>query len=342
MSLDLFTFDSIIAKELEPMKWAVPGMFPQGFSIVAAKQKTGKSFFMLGVGIDVASGTPVLGSIPVEQQEVIYMALEDGDHRIQGRGKPMLRPRFEDKVPGLYIGYHMRPLDDGGYEDIVEALDAHPKVGLFIIDILSRVENNRKGVDLRTEIYRQYEPLQRLGLERGVAFVGVHHMNRRNTTEEGDAQDRIYGSGGYAQLADAIIMIDRKRGSELAKLSVSGRDIQDKEYTILFDWDTRTWSITSDRGEVEAVTMPAERAKLLLAIRETDGKTSPKELAVRLEKSVAQVYKLIHDAKEAGAMWGESGDYHVRGMREEPERELVASGFGIDEYATFDDDYDED
>ncbi|MBK8459471.1 MAG: AAA family ATPase [Micropruina sp.] len=44
---------------------------------MAGAPKVGKSWFSLGVGIEVASGGRALGSIPVDAGDVLYLALED-------------------------------------------------------------------------------------------------------------------------------------------------------------------------------------------------------------------------------------------------------------------------
>lgn len=178
-----------------------------------------------------------------------FLALEDGPRRIQERARTLLNGAFApDK---LDIAFDLNPLDDGGLEDLEEYLVENPQTGLIIIDVLSRVQRNRAGVDARDEVYRQIAPLQQMGLKYHVAFVAVHHLHKDKGT--GDDQDRIYGSSGYAQVADAIVMLDRVRGNPIAKLSVSGRDIEDSTNTLRWNSELVTWGITEESENLLAL-----------------------------------------------------------------------------------------
>jgi RecA-family ATPase len=84
----------IAAAELDDMdipalSWTVPGLVPRGFGIVAAAPKLGKSWLVLSLGLAVASGTSFLGVL-VEQRPVLYLALEDGQRRLQERQRRIL------------------------------------------------------------------------------------------------------------------------------------------------------------------------------------------------------------------------------------------------------------
>jgi RecA-family ATPase len=57
----------------------------EGLTILAGKGKIGKSWLALGIAIAVASGGYALGSIKVEQGDVLYLALEDNERRLQKR-----------------------------------------------------------------------------------------------------------------------------------------------------------------------------------------------------------------------------------------------------------------
>src|SRR5215212_685192 len=73
--------------ELPPVKWAVPGVLPEGVAILAGKPKMGKSWLALGLCVAVAAGGRALGKIPVEQGAALYLGLEDQKRRLQRRLK---------------------------------------------------------------------------------------------------------------------------------------------------------------------------------------------------------------------------------------------------------------
>ncbi len=60
-----------------PTRWMVPGLLPDGLTLLAGKPKMGKSWLALELAIAVATGGVALGQIPVEPGDVLYLALED-------------------------------------------------------------------------------------------------------------------------------------------------------------------------------------------------------------------------------------------------------------------------
>ncbi len=56
MAIDTVTLKSIVEREFEDMTWAVPGLAPEGLTILAGKQKMGKSFLVLNIVVAVAKG----------------------------------------------------------------------------------------------------------------------------------------------------------------------------------------------------------------------------------------------------------------------------------------------
>jgi hypothetical protein len=329
---------SIVEREYPEMTWAVRDLLPEGLTILAGKQKMGKSFLVLNIAVAVARGSYALGKLPVDKRGVLYLALEDGERRIQERSRALLDGA---KAPdNLDVATEMLALDDGGLTELEEYIKEKPHTGLIIIDVLSRVQRNRAGVDPRDEIYRQIAPLQQMGLKYHVAIVAVHHLHKDKGT--GDDQDRIYGSSGYAQVADCIVMLDLQRGNNIATLSVSGRDIKDQKYTLVWDEALSTWGISEDSLDYIA-TKPSERAKLLLAMRDKeDGIASRQELLEKLDKSSGALDQLLRDAMDNGEVVKIGrGMYQLVGMsKKTSERELVAVGAVPDILDDLDDDYD--
>jgi RecA-family ATPase len=80
----------------------IPGLLSQGLTLLAGKAKKGKSLFSLSLALGLARGGKVLGR-EVEAQEVLYLALEDTNERVQERLTAMLQGG--PIPPGLYCGY---------------------------------------------------------------------------------------------------------------------------------------------------------------------------------------------------------------------------------------------
>ncbi len=75
----------IMAAVFDPIRWIVPGYVPEGFSVLAGRQKLGKTWLAMDWGLAVATGGIAMGAIPVECGDVLYVDLENGPRRIQRR-----------------------------------------------------------------------------------------------------------------------------------------------------------------------------------------------------------------------------------------------------------------
>ncbi|MDP8969802.1 MAG: AAA family ATPase, partial [Actinomycetota bacterium] len=78
------------AQEFPALTFAVPGLIPEGSTLLVGPPKIGKSWFVLACALAVASGGRALSTIKVEQRPVFYLALEDGDRRLQERCRILL------------------------------------------------------------------------------------------------------------------------------------------------------------------------------------------------------------------------------------------------------------
>ena len=77
--------EDLAKKDFPPIKWAVPGLIPEGCTFLAGKPKMGKSWMALNIACAIAEGGMALSKIAVPKGEVLYLAMEDNQRRLNGQ-----------------------------------------------------------------------------------------------------------------------------------------------------------------------------------------------------------------------------------------------------------------
>ena len=279
---------------MPPVRWVVPGLLPEGVTLLAGKPKLGKSWLALGVAVAVASGGVALGTRPVERGEVLYLALEDNRRTLQKRLGKVLDG---GPVPeGLQFATDWARMDEGGAETLDDWLAVHPDGRLVVVDILKRV---RPRVSPSRSVYdadyEAMEAMQRLAAEHGAALLVVHHTRKLAAV---DPVDEVSGSTGLSGGADGIMVLKRDRGKADAYLHVTGREIEE-EAELALRWDTSvaSWTLA---GDAEEYRLPEERRSALKTLGAAEGGMAPKEVAEALGKSHGSVKVLLGEMVKAG------------------------------------------
>ena len=81
-----FDAEWLMRQQFPPLRYVVPGIIPEGLSMLVAAPKIGKSWMVLGLGLALSTGGLAFGTLPVgKPRPVLYLALEDGKRRLQDR-----------------------------------------------------------------------------------------------------------------------------------------------------------------------------------------------------------------------------------------------------------------
>lgn len=233
----------LLAREFPEPKWAVDGLLSEGATVFAGAPKAGKSFMALGFAIAISSGGMAMSSIPVEEGDVLYVALEDGPKRMKKRLVTMLCGGAVPKR--LTFAYNYLRIDEGGLEELEGWLQAHPKARLIVIDTLKRIRPQEHRIKrIYDNDYDAVSPLNDLAQKHGVSILIVHHTNKLNGNE--DWFDSISGSLGLSGAVDAAMLLKRPRSQQEGTLFVGGRDTEDKELAVTFDGVINGWKLIGD------------------------------------------------------------------------------------------------
>ncbi len=288
----------LLGVDLPPLRWIVPGLIPEGTTILAAPPKVGKSCLVYQVAVEASIGGDLLGR-RVVPGSVLYLALEDGKRRGQQRllaalaGRTMPRGRLE-------IRWDARNIGAGLEEDIADWLEGHPDAVLVAIDTLGKVRGASDGRRNAYEVdVAAMARLQDLFRDRSVALLIVHHARKESTD---DFLTSVSGTYGITGSADTIVVIRRKRNEAFGTLHVTGRDVADEQVTARFDH--LTW--TAAPGVLSAASF--ERAEVYRVI-EARGPVFAKSIADELGMERTAVQHLVAGLVAQGAVARVRGGY---------------------------------
>jgi hypothetical protein len=244
------------------VQYVVPGIFPEGVILLVSRPKLGKSWLLLQITTAISSGTVTLavGDPPV-LGDVLYLALEDTERRLQRRMTKYFGAQRENWPARLKFATSWRRIDQGGLEDLRDWCRSVAKPTLIAIDVLKKIRPPRgKNQSDYEADYSASEGLMKLvGEFPGLTVVIAHHDRKM---EAEDIFDTVSGTLGLTGGVDTIAVL--KRSGKGITLHVEGRDLVDPvEKAINFDRDTCRWHILGEAAEVHR---SAERFRVLVAL----------------------------------------------------------------------------
>lgn len=215
-------------QEFPPLKWAVPGLIPEGFGFLTAPPKVGKSWLSLDIALRLAAGERLLGGIDgCAARPVLLLALEDSPRRLQKRARQLLG----------YVPDNLDMATQVATPEVVplirEWMQLHNgKDPLVILDTLGKVMPDKKpGENEYHRDYRIGSALKGLADDNpGSTVMAIHHT-RKMAAE--DWMDSTSGTNGLNGAADWTLNLYRERQSKEALLRVTGRDVTEHSYALL-------------------------------------------------------------------------------------------------------------
>lgn len=226
------------AQDFPPLRYHLPGIVPEGSTLLVGPPKIGKSWFVLALALAAALGGWVLGQ-HVDARPVLYLALEDGHRRLQARCRTLLDT---DRIPAAFD--YLVTVQPGAVVAAIEAwLARHPGAEpLVILDTLGKVMPPALvGESSYGRDYRVGGVLKRLADEHSGSAVLTNHHDRKAHSD--DFVDRVSGTNGLAGAADTIVVLARERHETSGLVSVTGRDVAEGEYAVTFDGRRGLWTL---------------------------------------------------------------------------------------------------
>lgn len=278
-------FKELLNKELEMPHEVIKDLLYEGVTILAGKPKLGKSWLMLELAIAVGSGGFFLGTLPITKSgAVLYCALEDNERTLQNRINIYLQNNRmgHHDIPSN-ISYatqgSIKKVNEGGISQLEQWCKQANNPRLIIIDTMKCLKPTTKQVGYESD-YDATQPYRELVDKYGVAILLVHHT--RKAEANNDPLDAISGSVGLSGSVDSLMVLNRARHENAARLFVTGRLMHEQDIALSFN--NGVWEYLGDGKLADA---SALQRKILDAI--TEGIDSPSLIAKDIDESLRTV-----------------------------------------------------
>ena len=274
--------EQIMDKKFNKLPHIVPGVIPQGLTLLVASPKMGKSFLCLEIALAVASGGKVLG-IDVEAHEVLYLALEDTKQRVRERLAKLLQGATPPKQ--LHIPVRWMKGNGNEFKELCRWLKELPGTKLIIIDTLVQFCSWKLG-NYNAD-YQEISKFKTIADAHKIAIILVHHQRKTGAT---DMCERVSGSNGLFGAADTLVILDGQPFQDEATLKIISRDLRNTEIALKRDEKTGSWEV---REQGAGDNMTPERQEIVKLLRESPRPWRLQEIAAALGKKKANVANLL-------------------------------------------------
>jgi putative DNA primase/helicase len=213
-----------------PLRPIVENLIAQGnFVLVAAQSQTGKTLTMIYVARKmVQGGVPLFGKLAITPVErVAYFVLEDPDRRIQSRMLDTSHEFPETLEPGR-LTFYVAPgfsLTDPAMFSWLETVISGNKYDVAFIDTYQRATPGLSSFkdEEQSEILHKLATLTR---KLSTTLVVIDHVRKTDSQGKRGALsiDDIKGTGGKAQNADCVILMERTGDRSQIKLQAFSKD----------------------------------------------------------------------------------------------------------------------
>lgn len=284
---DIISAQDLARKHLPPVRYVIPGKLPAGATLFIGRGKDGKSLMAWNIALATATGGKALGLYEVEQGDVLYLAMEDGERRGQQRlFAQMDHLGMQEPPPRLDLHFWSAPRIGEGFMECLDTwVDEHPEGRLIIVDILEKIRPARTNHGMYTDDYHALETLQQFGQRHNIGVLIVHHSNKTTPT---DFRDTANGSMGLTGGCDTFWSLHRLADASDATLKMLGREVE--QQAIALQFQDGFWTA---QGDPTLAHMRTERLALHAVLSASQTPMTPLQIATALDKNLNTVKTLL-------------------------------------------------
>ena len=247
--------ETLMDTRLEPTKFCIDTLLPQGITILGGAPKIGKSWWVLDICIRIAKGESVW-NMPTTKGTTLYLCLEDTLRRVQER----LNCITDDVPSNAFFATAAHTLAEGLCDEIRAFVKEHPDTVLVAIDTFQIVRNG--GVDTSYgNDYDEIRQMKQLADELNISLLLVHHLRKQG---DSDPFNKLTGTTGIVGAVDTAFVLDKsKRNADSATLYCTGRDVEDRQLELQFSKKDFVWKMLRDSMENREMLLPKEMELLI-------------------------------------------------------------------------------
>jgi len=230
-----------------------PFLRPREKALLIAPHKSGKTFFLLQLGLLVAAGRPFLG-YECRKAPVLYVDLEVGSHLMAERVRALCEQLEidDESADPFFTLYEARGMDlvtERGYlrREFKQKLEEF-REGLVIIDPWQNVAAGFRERELK----KLLQEIDKVLAENNLALIAAGHIDKRSARkgEELDSYS-LKGLSFQGDWADLLLILKPEKEKEgRFRLKVKGRSIVEPDIDLVFQhsmWEPST----SPRSKIE-------------------------------------------------------------------------------------------
>ena len=283
-----WTVDELLSTEFPEPNWAIPGIVPEGLTILGGRPKKGKSFLALQMSIAIATGGMFFDR-KIDQGEVLYYALEDNPRRLKDRLNKM---GVKLGTPITFL-HNLSPLHEGGISELYMNIKLD-RFRFIVVDTLAKasrgIDQNKQGI-----MSRVWPDIQSTAINHNVPLKFIDHT-RKPMGFNVDPIDDIIASTIKTGAADAVLAIYTEPGKAGAKLLGRGREMEDVELRI--HWDPLTFCFQCD-GNANEIQLTESKQEVIDTLNDL-GKCQLNDIANTLGKDRSNIYRTLVDLVNDG------------------------------------------
>ena len=233
--------EELMDRPIEPIKFVIDTLIPQGLHILSGSPKIGKSWMVLWMCLKVSNGESIW-NFKTAKGTTLYLCLEDSIARIQSR----LFDITDDASPNIHFATVAENIGCGIEEQIVNFCSNYPDTNLIVIDTFQKIRTLSNDNAYASD-YRDVSYLKSIADKLKIAIILIHHLRKQ---KDDDPLNMVSGTTGITGAVDSSFVLDKsKRSSDKATLYCTGRDIEYRELDLKFNKEIKVWELESDSIE---------------------------------------------------------------------------------------------